>query len=117
MQEKRKYCEEYGLDFKNLLEVSKKEFDIIETLVNENEMRPELYQNLAWSEDEKTMAIKLVIFGAFYPNYFLSNPKDEMDVRKEAGCEVCPYSSVVFGGLSFVDRPEQYADQVSERGG
>ncbi len=112
IEEKQRHCVLTGLDFKVLVEVCNKELDVAQTLLNENRMDPMQYSNTSWSEGERSLALKLVIAGAFYPNYFLSTRKSESDVRREAG-DVDPYASCAFGGFSFVDRPSQYADQVS----
>lgn len=69
-----------------------------------------------WSEEEKSIILKVVISGAFYPNFFSTGPNDST-AERDTFCVLNgrdPNSTVYFNGFSTEFIRELYVKQIKD---
>lgn len=114
-KERRIFCDQAGLDHKVFTDTLVKIIEIEEILKDENEIDADLYQEDNLSPADAAFYLKVALYGAFYPNYFLSELKTEGEILKEAGPRIDPSNSIYFGSLPMHTGGGSWAyrDQVS----
>ncbi|KAH3857352.1 hypothetical protein DPMN_099959, partial [Dreissena polymorpha] len=94
------WCKNHFLQLKNMKEVSELVKELTKRLEKFNILRPKqepLYK-AQFTEDQEKLLLKVVLAGAFYPNYFVRSEIDQMDSHRElAGYN--PLNTVMVKGL------------------
>jgi len=109
------FCKDHFLQKNQLLEMRRLIEEITSVLKN-NDIEPLQIQNPEkWDEKDRFVVLRLVIFGAFYPNYFLKGHNSELEQlahRTLQGKD--PRNTVYFQGFdeSQASMGQLYGDQV-----
>ncbi|XP_052896489.1 probable ATP-dependent RNA helicase spindle-E [Anopheles moucheti] len=101
------WCQRYMLDLKSLTEMAELVQEITFRLKNSNIRVVAGARNARWNDRERTVVTKVVMAGAFYPNYFLpvsSNESELCDrsVYTEIGGRN-PFRTVFFCGFDHAN--------------
>uniref|UniRef100_A0A182RT96 Probable ATP-dependent RNA helicase spindle-E n=1 Tax=Anopheles funestus TaxID=62324 RepID=A0A182RT96_ANOFN len=78
------WCQRYMLDLKSLTEMAELVQEITYRLKNSNIRVVAGARNARWNDRERTVITKVVMAGAFYPNYFLPVTSNESDMGDRA---------------------------------
>ncbi|XP_035894667.1 probable ATP-dependent RNA helicase spindle-E [Anopheles stephensi] len=97
------WCQRYMLDLKSLTEMAELVQEITYRLKSANIRVVAGARNARWNDRERTVVLKVVMAGAFYPNYFLPLSSSERDlgdrmVYTEIGGRN-PFRTVFFSGF------------------
>uniref|UniRef100_A0A182T323 Probable ATP-dependent RNA helicase spindle-E n=1 Tax=Anopheles maculatus TaxID=74869 RepID=A0A182T323_9DIPT len=74
------WCQRYMLDLKSLTEMAELVQEITHRLKTANIRVVAGARNARWTDRERTVVLKVVMAGAFYPNYFLPLSSSERDL-------------------------------------
>lgn len=70
-----------------------------------------------WNRNEKYIVLKVVIAGAFYPNYYSRSTKSKRSFESEAYKELGnrdPSDTVYFSGFKYYDMPHIYIKRIKD---
>ncbi|XP_050079301.1 probable ATP-dependent RNA helicase spindle-E [Anopheles maculipalpis] len=97
------WCQRYMLDLKSLTEMAELVQEITYRLKNANIQVVAGARNARWNDRERTVVLKVVMAGAFYPNYFLPLSSSERDLGdRQVYTEIGgrnPFRTVFFCGF------------------
>uniref|UniRef100_A0A182P258 Probable ATP-dependent RNA helicase spindle-E n=1 Tax=Anopheles epiroticus TaxID=199890 RepID=A0A182P258_9DIPT len=113
------WCKRYMLDLKSLTEMAELVQEITVRLKMANVRVVSGARNARWSDRERTVVLKVVMAGAFYPNYFIPasvtdrEVGDRMVYTEIGGRD--PFSTVYFSGFDHANYiGPLYRNQIRE---
>lgn len=110
------FCTIHGLDRQSLHECHNLIGELRKRLYRLGIRELQSTDRLHWSHEQKLIILKVIICGAFYPNFFSTaplTPSDERDVFAVLGCRD-PNKTVYFSGFSQYHTRELYVKPIKD---
>lgn len=115
LRHEREFCRAHCLDIRSMNECHQLVQDLTQRLENLGIREDQGVERIRWTDQEKAIILKVVIAGAFYPNFYAtvpnSNPMIERDIfRTMNGRD--PDNTVFFSGFRKDNIRQLYVEPI-----
>lgn len=115
LQSEREYCQKHNLDMRSLNECHQLVVELTTRLNKLGLREAQGTERIRWTDAQKFIILKVVIAGAFYPNYFatlpITNPTVELDIYRTMNGRD-PDNTVFFTGFRKENIRQLYVNSI-----
>lgn len=111
------WANRYFINLRSMKEMHLLIQEIKERLISFNIKDQSSYQRVHWMDREKTIVLKIIFAGAFYPNYFTRSALNETDRERGVYHTLCgndPCSTVYFTNFNTKQIGQLYTSYIKD---